>query len=69
MGEREPSWVIARGMQFPSRLNEDRHTHTESSPLAFCSEYLSENEGDALPQLVHRTRPQPWLRAAAQMCF
>lgn len=66
----EPSRVIAQGMQFPSRLNKDRHTHTHTqSPLAFCSEYLSKNEGDALPQLVHRTQPQPRLRAAAQMCF
>lgn len=31
----EPSRVIAQGMQFPSRLNKDRHTHTHthSPPL------------------------------------
>lgn len=65
-----PPGLLHGGCNFPpGSMRTGTHTHTESSPLAFCSEYLSENEGDALPQLVHRTRPQPRLRAAAQMCF
>lgn len=57
-----PAGLQHRGCNFPSGS-------TRTLPPCFLQRIFIRTEGDALPQLVHRTCPQPRHRAAAQMCI